>query len=365
MRMRRVQGAKYEVQRLIGVVLLVVPGLACGEIVERIVAKANQDVITKTEWDEMVEATLASRKEPGADRAKIAGSVLETMIADRLIVQAAVEKGIKVNDSEVAPQVDQELEALKARFPSTKEFNAQLRREGITYADLRHRYVRQMKDRFLYLKMMNLKQRELESTVEATDEEIQAYYAKGKEKGEWMTPFQVRARHIQFTVDSEKKGAERARALDEARKRVRAAQAALARGEAFADVAASLSEDLLTKEEGGDLGRFGKGTFEDSLEKVIFSLKPGETGGPIESAVGVHLVKVEEILEPRVKTLEDTVKPPAPLAEQYGEAGEMTLKRYIRAILLNEKLSGRLQDWVKSLKDRALIERFLETPAKS
>jgi parvulin-like peptidyl-prolyl isomerase len=357
---------------LVATLLLIMGGSAQAEIVERVVAKVNQDIISKTELDDMVEVALRARKTPppsAQDRAKLVESVLDRMIADRLIVQAARAKGIKVNDSEVAPQVDQELDALKDKFPTLKAFNAQLREEGITYDDLRNRYLRQMKDRFLYLKMMNLKQRELEAAVEIEDSEVVAYYEANKARGDWMTGREVRARHIQFGVDSELKGQERKRALAEAGKRAKAALAALARGEDFAEVAKTFSEDASTRDLGGDLGRFPRGTFDKSLENAIFELKEGKTGGPVETPVGLHLVKVEAKFEPRMKTLEDMIRPEVPLvvAPQAGapEVTEMTLDNYIRSHLRNKQLSRRLQDWVEQLRSRALIERFLEEPAKS
>ena len=96
--MKIVQRSMFNVQRLFAVMLLVLPGVVFGEVVERIVAKVNNDIVTKTEWEDMVEARMAGKKSKSgkAEREKIGAHVLETMIADRLVVQAAVAKGLKV-----------------------------------------------------------------------------------------------------------------------------------------------------------------------------------------------------------------------------------------------------------------------------
>ncbi len=354
---------------LLAAMLCVLAGETRGEIVERIVAKVNWDIITKTEWDDMVQIALRGQTSPlgEAEQQKLAEQILERQITDRLIIQAAFARGLKVNDSEVEPQVEAELDALKAKFPSVKEYNVQLQKEGITYQDLRYRYTQQMKDRFLYMKMINVKQRELEAQAEVSTEEIASYYEANKDKGEWMTQHEVRARHIQFNVDPELQGEAREAAIAEARKRLAAAQAALKRGERFEDVTKSLSEDISSRDRGGDLGTFAKGTYHESLERVAFSLESGQVSKPVESPVGLHLIKVDQTFKPRLKKLEENITPPSPIpapgASPTLEIVEMPLADYLRAVLRNEKLSRDFQAWVDSLKSRAYIQRFLEEPA--
>ena len=60
--MKIVQRSMFNVQRLFAVMLLVLPGVVFGEVVERIVAKVNNDIVTKTEWEDMVEARMAGKK---------------------------------------------------------------------------------------------------------------------------------------------------------------------------------------------------------------------------------------------------------------------------------------------------------------
>jgi len=338
--------------------------------VEGIVARVNRDIITKTEWDEMLDLTVKSNgaKAVTADaRTKIASEVLERMIGDRLIIQAAAADGLKVSDTEVAPDVDREMDSVRAGFKSQKEFEVQLRKEGLGTEDLRWRLTQRIKDRYLYFKMLNRKQRELEAQADVTEDEMAGYLsAHAASTTGWMTEPAVRARHIQFSIGPTMAGAAKKEALDEAMKKAEAARAALKRGEAFEDVAKSMSEDTITRVNGGDLGSFSRGTYNESIEKAAFSLKPGQVSEPVVSPAGVHLVKVEEFIKPRQRSLDEKVTVPAPQVpgSTGAETEEITLRENIKGIIRHQKMSLAMQNWVDGLKKAALIQRYKVEPAK-
>jgi parvulin-like peptidyl-prolyl isomerase len=348
---------------------VLVPAPAMSAVAERIVAQVGRDAVTLTEWEDAVQAVLAGRKPaPNAEeRRRIGEQVLDRLISERLIVQAAADEGLRVTDSEVESKVSEEVDALRKRFTSSREFDAQMRREGVSLEDLRSRIAVRIKDQYMYFKELGRKQRELDSTVEVTDEEVKAYYEAHRTTPEWQTPPQIRARHILFAVDEALTGDARKAAMTEAHKKIAAAQAALGRGKKFADVARSLSEDSATRDTGGDLGTFPRGSYHEALEKAAFALKAGQVSKAISSPAGLHLVLVEEVLPARLRTLSETLKVAAPVAGAAGaapETQEMTLEKYIRAILRNQKLSAALQAWVDGLKARALIRKTVEEPSR-
>ncbi|MHB1295825.1 MAG: peptidylprolyl isomerase [Anaerolineae bacterium] len=76
-----------------------------------------------------------------------------------------------------------------------------------------------------------------------------------------------------------------------------AAEDVLARleaGEDFAALATELSLDTSTKDQGGDLGWFGRGAMDSTFEEAAFALQPGETSGVVQSSYGYHVIRVDE-----------------------------------------------------------------------
>jgi peptidyl-prolyl cis-trans isomerase C len=91
---------------------------------------------------------------------------------------------------------------------------------------------------------------------------------------------EVKARHI--LVKSEEKAKEIA------------AKVAGNDDKLFAEQAKANSEDPGTKDEGGDLGFFGRGQMVPQFEEAAFKLKKGEISAPIQSQFGWHIIKVDD-----------------------------------------------------------------------
>lgn len=63
-------------------------------------------------------------------------------------------------------------------------------------------------------------------------------------------------------------------------------------GEDFAKLAASESDDAATAANFGDLGWFSKGQVPPSVEETAFRLQAGQTGDPVKTALGYHIIQV-------------------------------------------------------------------------
>jgi parvulin-like peptidyl-prolyl isomerase len=66
----------------------------------------------------------------------------------------------------------------------------------------------------------------------------------------------------------------------------------LQQGEDFAMVAAELSTDLSNKDDGGDLGWFGRGEMVDAFDQVAFEADTGLYPEPVETDFGYHVIEV-------------------------------------------------------------------------
>ena len=65
-------------------------------------------------------------------------------------------------------------------------------------------------------------------------------------------------------------------------------------GSDFAEQARKHSKDPGSKEDGGDLGYFGRGQMVPQFEETAFKMKKGEVSLPVKSQFGWHLIKLED-----------------------------------------------------------------------
>ena len=82
-------------------------------------------------------------------------------------------------------------------------------------------------------------------------------------------------------------------------------QQRLNEGESFEALAREYSDDPGSAKEGGDLGWVAVGDMVKPFEDALFSLNKGEVSGIVETQFGLHLVKLEDIRTPEVKTLSE------------------------------------------------------------
>jgi len=117
------------------------------------------------------------------------------------------------------------------------------------------------------------------STQEAFEQQIRIYLLFQKlleAHGGPEEVEQVHAAHI--LVETEEVGAE--------------VLAKLEAGESFADLAKEYSTDPGSKDQGGNLGWFPRGTMVPEFEAAAFALNPGETSGLVQTQYGYHIIQV-------------------------------------------------------------------------
>jgi len=100
---------------------------------------------------------------------------------------------------------------------------------------------------------------------------------------------EVRARHILFRADHKDENASR-----QAEDKIKAVIERLNRGEDFAALANELTEDPAGKQNGGDLDYFTKDQMVPEFSDIAFKLEKGQLSGPVRTAFGWHVLKVED-----------------------------------------------------------------------
>jgi parvulin-like peptidyl-prolyl isomerase len=241
---------------------------ANGELPPASVASVNGATITQTDYElRVAQAQIYLFQQPGLDTTTPAGKeeierlrerVLSWMIDEILIEQAAA-AGIGSNApiQITAEQVEQQVNAM--RGSDAGRFNRWLASNGLTLDQLRDQIRSDM-------------------ITSAVRDQVTADVDR-------VVP-QVHVRHI---LVSEESVAEKA--LDELRN-----------GRDFAVVARQYSEDMATRNSGGDLGLVPHGLMPLPLEEVAFSLQAGQISDIIHTESGLHIIQVVEIASAREVT---------------------------------------------------------------
>lgn len=76
-------------------------------------------------------------------------------------------------------------------------------------------------------------------------------------------------------------------------------------GEDFAKLAEKHSQDTGSAQKGGDLGEFARGAMVKPFEDAAFSTSVGKIAGPVKTQFGYHIIKVENKIAEKVKSLEE------------------------------------------------------------
>lgn len=124
--------------------------------------------------------------------------------------------------------------------------------------------------------------------VPLTRAEVEQYHRDNIDK--YSAPELLRARHILIEPTAQTDEANEA-----ARRQAEQVLARVRNGEDFATLAKQFSMDIATKDKGGDLGTFGRGTMLDAFERAAFSMQSGElVPDPVRTEVGWHVIQVIE-----------------------------------------------------------------------
>jgi len=269
------------------VFLVVLPSVFLGapgtraEILERVIAKVNGEIITQSEFQaRQIAAAQAARidsdKVPQFLRENNS-KILQEAVDDLLLVQRADEAGLRLRPEYIKDVIDNIKK--ENNIASDEQLQAQLAREGMTVDDLKRNIERSIVRR-------QILSRDVEGKVSVTDAEAKADY--DARKAEYHRPATVTLQEIFVMGESE-------------------AQTLLARaraGEDFGALARAHSTGP-TRAAGGELGKLSKGDLNPALEKVAFALGKGAISDPIRSGDGYRILRVEDKAEAYVVPFEE------------------------------------------------------------
>jgi peptidyl-prolyl cis-trans isomerase C len=267
---------------LCALALLSFAGTACGRYLTTGVATVNGVSIPMDELDSQFKAVQSSQQFAGAFDPKNPEQVLEVQrqIIVGLIQQELIrQEGDRLHVSVTEAQIAQQLQQIRAQFPSEEQFQQALKDNKLTTTSLRE----QIQGQVLLQRVRD----RVTGGLAATEQEIVKAYGKGEAFQE------IRVRHILFSVTGTNAAP--------AKKEAEAALAQLKAGADFAAIAKKQSDDPGSKAKGGDLGYITRDTqFDPQFLAAAFALKKGQLSGLVQTQFGFHIIRVDDI---RTKTL--------------------------------------------------------------
>ncbi len=305
--------------------LLALPARA--ELVDRVAAVVNRDIVTLSEVEARAAPELQKALAEGdpSKRSELRKQALKRamdgLIGEKLMETQLKELNIDVADAEIDLAID---DVKKQNNIDGAQFEQLLQSEGYSLATYRSF----MKKHLARMKLVNLKVR---SKVKVSEEDIRAEYQRSARAE--SDDAEVHARHllVQLGPKATNEQVEAAR-----KKAVLLAEEARKPGVDFAKLARDKSEGP-SKDDGGDLGFFRRGVMVPEFERAAFTLPLGGVSDPIRTKFGWHVIKVEERRALQAKPYEE-------------------MKDQLREKILRSQLERYTDQYIQELRAQAVVE---------
>lgn len=248
------------------------------ELLDRIVAVVNNEVITQYEFNERVRVVQRQLEAQGTKlppREILEKQMMERIINERVQLQFAAETGIRVDDAALDRAIGRIAEGNRM---SLDAFRQALEKDGISFAKFRE----EIRNEII---LARVKEREADNRVAVTESEIAHFFANQAATQGGDTEFNVG--HILIQVP------EQASPEQIQTRRLRAEQALneLKKGTDFAQVSASFS-DAPNALQGGELGWRAASRLPQLFSDALNPLQPGQVSALLRSPNGFHLLKL-------------------------------------------------------------------------
>jgi len=278
---------------LLGLAVLCIvsgPAIASRQIIERIIARVNNEIVTMRQFDSQRSklhdqlAQQYSGSELDEQFKEQSKNLLRDLIDQDLMVEKAKDLNINV-DTDVVKRLDQ----IRAQMnlPTINDLEKEVEKQGIIWEDFQDNIRRN-------LLMQRVIEREVGSRIIITDADARKYFESHQKQ--FDSPGGVRLAEILVATDKHPP--------TQAQKLANQALASIKAGGKWEDLVKKYSDDS-SAQNGGDVGFFKDGTLLPAISGAIKNVDVNETTGIIHTKYGYMIVKVLERRSPGVPKFEE------------------------------------------------------------
>ena len=257
------------------------------EIVEEIIARVNNQIITRSEFQHSKEELVkeAQQQDPvNADKlvAERDKDVLRDLIDQELLLAKGKDLGITA-DTEVIKKLDEMRKDMK--LDSMEELEKAAQSQGVSFEDFKQN----MRNQIITQQVIG---KEVGSRLVISKDDEAKFY--DEHKAELEQPEAVRLSEILVSTEAKPNDSTDPAKRDEAAlAKANDLLAQIRKGAKFEDVAKKGS-DGPTAAQGGDLGNFKRGSLAKEIEEKTFAMKANEISDVIHTKQGFIILKVTE-----------------------------------------------------------------------
>jgi peptidyl-prolyl cis-trans isomerase SurA len=267
--------------------------------IDGIAAIVGENIILKSDVSQVVGMTALQRGlDITKDRAileKLQGSVLNSLINQKVILEMAKLDSIEVAEKDVERALEQQIETFIMRAGTEEMAEIML---GQSLNDFRREYWYDMRDRLITEQY----QQQLIMSVNINRENVVNFFTSYKDSLP-IFPVTMKIRHLLVRI----KPSEKSR-LD-AEKKINTVRERILAGESFSALAEIYSADPGSKNNGGSLGYIRRNQMVKDFETIAFTQEINMISEPVETSFGFHILETTEKSGEKIKVRHILISP--------------------------------------------------------
>jgi len=304
------------------------PSATGGQVVEEILARVNNEIITRSEYEK---ARATAEEEAKQEcQGRCTPEQLQLAIEDRqknalrdLIDQSLLVQRGKDMSVSVEPELIKRLDSIRIQnnLTSMEDLEKAVSSQGVNWEDFKNR----MRNGLLTQRVIGS---EVGSHIKVSKEEVQAYYEA--HKAEFVRPEQVELRAIEVKTEGKKP-----EEIPDLKKKAETTLQRVKDGDDFGEMAKRFS-DGSTAKQGGYLGNYKRKELAKELEDVVFKMKKNELTGVMDTKQGFLILQVIEHFDE-------------------GQQPQAKVENEIMERLYSERMEPALREYLKKLREQSYV----------